>query len=301
MKEEIITIKVDENKYVEIKNFYFSFIRENNPSLYVDYIADKDNLIITGYLSKKSRKSVSFKGKDALKEAQKWDENASIKVEKEDLPTSWIDIEEQIGSDEVGVGDYLLPMVVVASLVKPSQIKKLRELGVTDSKKLTDKRIKEIAPTLIKEFEFAKLTLPNEKYNEMISKGENINSLKAKMHNRALAILHEKYEDIYRIYVDQFVNEKKYYSYLGEADKPIVKGIGFKTKGESYFPSVAVSSVIARFSFLIEKEKLEEKYNMEFPCGANKKVDEVAHKLKEKLPKEEFDKLVKQNFKNYKQ
>ena len=78
-----------------------------------------------------------------------------------------------------------------------------------------------------------------------------------------------------------------------------MKGISFKTKGESLFPSVALASVIARYSFLLEKEKLEKKYGLEFPCGAGKKVDEFKKILLGKVGQEEYDKLVKKNFKNY--
>ena len=48
------------------------------------------------------------------------------------------------------------------------------------------------------------------------------------------------------------------------------------------------------------KEKLEKKYKMTFPFGAGSKVDEFSVKFIEKYGKEEFDKLVKRNFANYK-
>ena len=103
--------------------------------------------------------------------------NKEVK-EKEKLHI--VDFGEQIGSDEVGVGDFYLPMIVVAAYMDAHQYQRLKELGITDSKKMSDAKIREVAPILIKEFKLAKLTLSNEKYNEMISKGENINSLKAK-------------------------------------------------------------------------------------------------------------------------
>ena len=190
-------------------------------------------------------------------------------------------------------------MIVVAAYVKESQIKELRNLGITDSKKLTDSRIMEIVPQVIKKYKFSKLTLHNEKYNEMIAKGENINSLKAKMHNRALSNICKEIIDVDHIYVDQFVNEKKYYSYLTKEDEPIVRDIAFKTKGESYFPCVALASVVARYFLLVEKEKLEEKYQLEFPFGASSLVDKKAKIILEKIGIDEFSKLVKLNFKNY--
>ncbi len=297
MGEKIITIKVDIDLFNYIKEAYNEYMIPANGD-YVDFVAVKDNTTITGYSSSKSKRSITFKGDYAETEASKWVEKLDIPV-KEKVKLHYVDIDEQIGSDEVGVGDYLLPMIVVAAYLPRGKFHRLVELGVADSKKITDKKIKEIGPLLMKEFEYSKLTLPNEKYNEMVAKGENLNSLKAKMHNRALYNLHKKYEDIYAIYVDQFVNEDHYYRYLNDKNEPVVKGISFKTKGESLFPSVALASVIARYSFLLEKEKLEKKYGLEFPCGAGKKVDEFKKILLDKVGQEEYDRLVKKNFKNY--
>ena len=47
------------------------------------------------------------------------------------------------------------------------------------------------------------------------------------------------------------------------------------------------------------EEKLEKQYGLEFPFGAGKKADEFKKILLEKVGQEEFDKLVKKNFKNY--
>ena len=293
-----ISLKVDIDTYNKIKEYYEPYNISFNGE-YIDFVSVVDATKITGYTSSKTYRKVVFEGDNDLLEASKWGEVEEKQEEVSEAKPGYIDIEEQIGSDEVGVGDYFLPMIVVAAYVRPQDMKRLKELGVSDSKKLTDKKIMEIGPYLVKEFIFSKLTLPNEKYNEQVSLGENSHSLKAKMHNRALANLLKKYPDIYRIYVDQFVNGDKFYSYLNEKDEPIVKGIAFKTKGESFFPSVALASVIARYSLLLEKEKLDNKYQVNFPFGASKKVDEFAHQLSAKISKEEFDKLVKQNFKNF--
>ncbi len=299
-----ITIKVDPKKYEQIKEYYSPYFTDEKGD-YLDFSARYEDAVIKGYLSKKENRKVVFSGLNADIEAKKWDDSITLFGTEEVKETSkekklkFVDFGEQIGSDEVGVGDFYLPMIVVAAYINKHQYQRLKELGVTDSKKLTDKKIMELGPTLIKEFEYSKLTLPNEKYNEMIDKGENINSLKAKMHNRALSNLHEKYIDVIAIYVDQFVNENKYYSYLSKEDEPIVKGISFKTKGESRFPCVALASVIARYSFLLEKQKLEEKFGLIFPCGAGKQVDEFKKVLLDKVGPNEFDKLVKKNFKNY--
>lgn len=295
-----VVIKVDIDKYDEIKKYYHDFITDFDIAEYVDYRAYKNGVEIIGYLSLSDKRKVSFDGENALKEAKSWDINAKEKEKAPVIKKGWLSFESQIGSDEVGVGDFLLPMIVVASYIKSSQIKEIDALGIKDSKKLTDDAILEIVPKILEKFEFSKLTLSNEKYNKMISKGENINSLKAKMHNRALSNLLKKHNKVNNIFIDQFVNEDKYYSYLDEnLDKPIIKNVTFMTKGESYYPCVALASMVARYYLIKEKRELEAKYNCSFPLGASGSVDKKAKLLLKKLGKDEFDKLVKMNFKNY--
>ena len=241
----MVTIKVSLEKLLEMKSFYEDYSRENKGE-YVEFEAFVNGVQVIGYNSKKETKKVTFSGPDALKEAQIWDENANELVSKAKVKEAWEYFGDQIGSDEVGVGDFLLPMIVVAAYLRKDQIEILKELGVHDSKKLNDSQIMEIGPRLVKEFHYSKLTLPNEKYNEMLLKGENLNSLKAKMHNRALLNMHREHPDVINIFIDEFVAPKTYYKYLNDANEEIVGNVISKTKGESYFTCGALASVIAR-------------------------------------------------------
>lgn len=297
MKENV-TITVDATLIEVMRDYYQSSI-VNNMGEYIDFQAEHNDVIITAFLTKKERKKVTFFGEKALEEARVWDPNVELNEKKEEVKEGWIFFDDQIGSDEVGVGDFLGPMIVVAAFVSKKDIKRLIELGIHDSKKMKDEKILELGPTLVKEFKFSKLTLPNEKYNEMYLKGENLNSMKAKMHNRALNNMHKQYEDVLNIFVDQFVSPNTYYKYLNDDNEEVVKDIIFKTKGESYFPSVALASVIARYSYLLEMKKLEEKYHMTFPFGASKKVTAFAKEFLAKYGEEELNKIVKKNFANY--
>ena len=297
MKENV-TITVN-STLVEVMRDYYKDSLVNSQGEYVDFQANLNGIIITAYLSKKENRKVTFFGDNALLEAKVWDPEVEIKEKKETVKEGWLFFGDQIGSDEVGVGDFLGPMIVVAAFVKESDINKLISLGIHDSKKMTDKKILEVGPEIVKQFKFSKLTLSNEKYNEMLDKGENLNSMKAKMHNRALLNMHKEYIDVLNIFVDQFVAEKTYYKYLNDANEEQVKDITFKTKGESYFPCVALASVIARYSYLKEMERLSEKYEMDFPFGASKKVTEFARKFLEKYGEKELYKVAKKNFANY--
>ncbi len=100
------------------------------------------------------------------------------------------------------------------------------------------------------------------------------------------------------MYVDQFCEPDIYYRYL-EKEKNVVKDIHFKTKGESYFPAVALASVIARYSFLLKMEALGKQIGQKIPFGASATVDAFCKKLLREISIETFDNIVKKNFKNY--
>ena len=300
MKKEIVTISVSSLQADEIMKYYAQYQKVNNGE-YIVFQASYSGIIITVYQNKKGKQKVVFSGDNALIEAKKWDETALAVKSKGPISTGWLCKENQIGSDEVGVGDFLLPLTVVAAFVRGKDLKMLAEYGVKDSKKVSDETIREIAPLLLKKFSVSRLTLSNEHYNELIAQGENLNSIKAKMHNRALLNMFKKFPDTKNIFVDQFVAESKYFAYLNDPNEQKVLNIVFKTKGESYYPCVALASIIARYAFLLEKDALDKKYQMDIPFGAASKVNEFSIEFIKKYGLEEFKKLAKTNFANYKE
>ena len=300
MANKIVSITVDVTKATEMMDFYRAY-QKINTGEYIIFQASYSGTTITIYQDKKNKHKVVFMGEDALTEARNWDITAEYKEKSNEKPSGWLCQENQIGSDEVGVGDFLLPVIVVAAFVRGKDLKQLEAFGVKDSKKLTDEKIREIAPQLLKKFFVSKLALPNEHYNELIAQGENLNSIKAKMHNRALLNMFKKFPDTKNIFVDQFVAESKYFAYLNDPNEQKVLNIVFKTKGESYYPCVALASVIARYAFLLEKDALEKQYKMTFPFGASSKVNEFSKKFIKKYGLEEFKKIAKQHFANFKE
>ena len=298
---EKVTIQVSPELKDQIIKFYGT-IQKNNDGEYILFFGQKDDFSITVYTSKKGDSfKVFFSGDNGLKEAKRWDENAEVMQPKQKTAPAkacWEILDTQIGSDEVGTGDFFGPICVCAAYVRKSDIKRLKELGVDDSKRLNDDQIRKLGKILIKEFEYSQLSLNNEKYNELVDKNMNMNEMKAKMHNRVLLNLQKKHPQVKNKLIDQFLKEESYYKYLKD-EKQIVKGIVFKTKGESYFPSVAVGSIIARYSFIQHMDVLNKKYGVKIPYGASKKVTEFAKNFAEKFGYSELDKIIKKNFVNY--
>lgn len=305
-KVETVTITGYINKKKE-KSVVFSGAKaEDEASKWVKNATNK-KIADDGHEPKKkvATKKVEIKKSTAKKTTTKKVEAKKDTPKREEKPTKttnrWVDYNDQIGSDEVGTGDFLGPMIVVACYVKKEDIKFLNELGVKDSKKISDAKIREIGPILAKRLEFSKLTCSNEKYNEMIITHENINSLKAKLHNRALLNLVDKHPDVIGVYIDQFVSKEKYFEYLNNPEERQVKDVAFRTKGESLFPCVAAASIIARYAFLQEIDLLNNTYDVEIPLGAGAKVNEFSKEFIKTFGIKEFNKIAKRNFANYKE
>ncbi|MBQ7140173.1 MAG: ribonuclease HIII [Bacilli bacterium] len=202
-----------------------------------------------------------------------------------------------IGSDEVGTGDFFGPIVVTASYVTKEDIPFLESLGVKDSKKMSDETILKIVPEIMKKIKYESAILTNEEYNTMYSSEINMNTFKALLHNEVLYKLKNNVLEYDYIILDQFVNPRKYYEYL-KNEENVVRDIEFMTKAEDKNLAVACGSLISRYTFLIELEKLGAKYDMFLPKGASNLVDEFGVKFVKKFGFDELNKVAKLNFKN---
>ena len=168
-----------------------------------------------------------------------------------------------------------------------------------DSKKMTDEKILRCAPILMNKLPYVTFTLSNTKYNEWTKKGFNMNKIKAILHNKVLYELSNKNLPYHKIIVDQFTTPRSYFSYLKQENiTEKVTKITFLTKGESKHLSVAAASVISRYIFLKEMDKLSEKYNTTILKGASDKVDNVGKEIVKKYGKNELYNIAKINFKN---
>lgn len=274
------SFKLDDEKILKLKNTFKEYIK-TNPNEYIDTFIQKDDLSISIYKTKK----VVFQGNDAFFYAQAYIDSKHIR---------------HAGSDEVGTGDCFGPVVVCASIIEESDYEYIESKHITDSKELTDEYIKSIGPELVNKFKHSLLILDNATYNKVHEK-DNLNSIKAKMHNQAYVNMQNKGYDMPKAgYVDQFCPEADYYAYLNE-EKNIYRNLIFETKAESKYPAVAVSSIISRYAFLEYMESLNRKYGIIFPKGSSdlQLINKTINLFLSKYPKNELNNVAKLHFKNF--
>ncbi len=296
-------IRVDNDTKKLMNEFYKDMKRDKTPP-YAVFQADTGDTIVTLYESGKAM----FQGVSADIEAGMWEsirkdkdnidyfmDTKDTKIKKEDQVDIPSDI-ASVGSDEVGTGDYYGPIVVTASFVSKDNIPFLTELGVRDSKKLSDEQILKIVPKIIKKIPYKTIMLSNKEYNDNYGKDMNMNKIKAVLHNKVLTEM-VKDNDYDYIVVDQFEPEKSYYNHLSDVPNPL-KGITFITKAEDKCLSVAVSSLISRYIFIKEIDKLGDKHGIFLPKGANYYVEDVGIKLVNKYGEKILHDIAKLNFSN---
>lgn len=298
-----IVFKVSDNIKEKMIEYYSDKRKEKTPP-YAIFQATEADTVITLYESGK----VMFQGISADIDANMWKDlekhfnNIDVDVRSsEEKKKDSIDKTNYyfnaIGSDEVGTGDFFLPIVVTAAFITKNDISFLEKLGVHDSKRLTDEKIKRCAPLIMKRIPYETITLTNEEYNTYHEKGYNMNKLKAVMHNKVLYKMKEKNYPYEKIIVDQFALPGVYYNYLKDT-KEKVTNITFLTKAEDKNLSVACASIISRYIFLNEQKKLEEQLGCTIPKGAGTKVDEKGIELVKKYGKDILNKISKLSFKN---
>lgn len=300
-----IVFKVSEKLKEKMIKYYENLRREKTPPYAIFQAQDADT-IVTLYESGK----VMFQGISADIDARMWSEI------EEKLTGNKIDINDDkkkkekeknerinlynlttIGSDEVGTGDYFGPIVVTASYVSIDDISFIDELKVRDSKVLTDEKIKQIAPLLIKKIPHCTFILKNEDYNKYQKLGFNMNKIKAILHNKVLVEIKKRQPKYDKIVVDQFVYPQKYFEHIKDA-KEVVKDIYFTPKAESKCASVAVSSCISRYIFLLEMDKISDILHLPILKGASEEVDKQAAQIVKEFGKEKLNEIAKLNFKN---
>ena len=291
-----VVIKVNDEIKKKMIEYYKDKVRDKKIP-YVVFQAQEEDTVITMYESGK----VMFQGVSADVDAAMWGtalENTKEKQAERKKENAKYYNCSAVGSDEVGTGDYFGPIVVTATFVSKEDIPFLEKLGVGDSKKIDDSKILKIAPEIAKKIKYKSVILSNREYNENYTKDINMNKIKAILHNRVLYQLVNEVRPKYDyIIVDEFAREARYYDYIKD-QKVIQRDITFMTKAEDKNMAVACGSIISRYIFLKEFDKLCDSIQIPLPKGAGKDVDSIGEEVVEKYGEEKLKDIAKLNFKN---
>lgn len=305
MDKVITKVLVVSDKTKEMMVDYFSEFKRDKTPQYAILQADDGDTVVTLYNSGKA----VFQGRDADLAADFWIETEKLNSGKAVVTDSSQKEKKaverkiplrinSIGSDEVGTGDYFGPIVVTATYVSKENIDFLLELGVKDSKKMTDADIKRVVPLVIKKIPYHTFVLSNKQYNELYGSDMNMNKMKAILHNKVLSQFYRNDKYPYdHIVVDQFENPRSYYAHLKDANFKVY-GITFLTKAEDQCLSVACASIISRYIFLEEVDKIGKDIGVMLPKGASDVVDTFGIDIVKKFGKEKLKEIAKLNFKN---
>ncbi len=208
-----------------------------------------------------------------------------------DTPGGWI------GTDEAGKGDYFGPLVVAGVYVTTATAVLLRQVGVRDSKTLSDKRIAEMSGEIRRTCPVNVVAVGPERYNEMYAKIRNLNRLLAWAHARVIENLLQ-HVDCRRVVSDQFGDERFLLNALMEKGKRVE--LVQRPRAEDDL-AVAAASIIARGEFIHRLQLLSKSVGVDLHKGAGPPVLVAGRRYVEKHGCDALGKVAKLHFKTTQQ
>ena len=207
-----------------------------------------------------------------------------------------------IGIDESGKGDFFGPLVVAAVMLDEETALALENLGIRDSKALSDQKNSQLAAEIRRlcHGRYAELKLYPKEYNELYDnynkQGKNLNHLLGYAHAYVLEELLKK-EDCHFAIADQFGAEKFTREELFAKGQAIT--LLQMPRGERN-SAVAAASILARDSFLLVLSELSAQVGLNLPKGATT-VLSAARQLALQRGREALAQVCKLHFKTYDQ
>lgn len=203
-----------------------------------------------------------------------------------------------VGTDESGKGDFFGPLVVCGVLATRDDEERLMDLGIKDSKKLSDSFIRKIAPVLFSIFENRtwSITLDPIKYNELYqnfrNQGKKLNELLGWMHGRVIANLAgiHKFDGAL---IDKFASERSVRDSLQALQNVTLK---FST-GAERDPGVAAASILARFRFITRMDDLSQRWGIQLYKGVNPQVIDAGKAFISRWGIDKLNQVAKLHFK----
>ncbi|MBE8540504.1 ribonuclease HII [Geoglobus acetivorans] len=190
------------------------------------------------------------------------------------------------GIDEAGKGPVIGPLVVCGVACDEESLKRLSEIGVRDSKKLTPKRRREIAEELKKLVNWETVVIQPSELDRMMEE-KTINEILKETCARIISRLNPD-----MVFVDSF--DVKPERLAKELERLTGKRVVAKHYGEEE-PVVAAASIIAKCLRDEMVEKLKEEYG---DFGSGYASDERTRKwLEERLKNGEVPDIVRRKWK----
>lgn len=201
------------------------------------------------------------------------------------------------GLDESGKGDLFGPLVSACVLVTDGEIvKKWREAGVQDSKKIGEKAALQL-DKMIRATKGAVVAVTfagMERYNAIMARpGANLNQYLAWLHAKSLAQALEK-ERVPWALIDQFSKKPLTQDIVKKTGETI--DLRMRTKAESD-PVVAAASIVASAEFTRQLAKLGETAGVKLLKGAGAGVKAQAVEIFEKGGRAVLESVAKMHFK----
>lgn len=207
------------------------------------------------------------------------------------------------GSDETGKGDYFGPLVVAACHASPDQLGLLEEIGVTDSKALSDSRARMLAGKVEAAFEHEVRVIEPRQYNELHAATPNINTLLADLHAEVHAALFSRVrgpaalgslEDT--VVIDRFARDALVAGTL--AARGVKPGRLVQVPRAERHPVVAAASILARAAFLDGLQRASDECGTDLHKGAGAPTDLAAQRVWEIGGDDLLRAVAKYHFKN---
>ncbi len=201
--------------------------------------------------------------------------------------------EDLVGTDESGKGDYFGPLVVAAVLVPAGQEKVLQELGVRDSKQLSDRAARETAKSIRDGYENEVVVIGPARYNELYEDFGNLNRMLGWATAKAATALLKR-APCENMLSDKFGPDR----HIADALRSMGQDVNLvqKVRAESN-PAVAAASILARQVFLDSLGRLSRECGAKLPKGAGSPVMPVAKKLYHEGGMEALRQVAKLHFK----
>ncbi len=263
-----MTLIISEDKFDQFKEYLtqqdYSF--EDRPHQY--FLARKKGLVINLYNSGKI--VIAGNNDNERTEVQAFltmlEAEQHVRNEKTYAPIDVAGV--RIGIDEAGKGDYFGPLIIAGVLADEAQILKMKNLGVKDSKNLSDTTVQNLAgqiKTLVGQKQYCVVVISPIKYNLLLSKMKNLNRLLGWGHARAIENILIHHPQCQTAISDQFGDQ----SFIENALMKLGQKIQLiQTPKAEREITVAAASILARSESVTRMNETSQSYGIEFPRGA---------------------------------